>query len=173
MDKIKKTSINNSDGLTLIEVTVAVFIFSFFITAFMTGQGNNILSSARMKDDMILKDLAQMQYNLTLLDPPDFSRPVVDGKKETKAFKDYPGYQYTLLYKPVYIPDIDKILGSEGDENDPDKQMRKKIMKEFKDNMEKLVWQISITVMNKATKASFEIAGWTYYPDAKVKFKGL
>lgn len=173
MDKVKKTSIYNCDGLSLIEVTVAVFLFSVFITAFMTGQGNNILSSARMKDDMILKDLAQMQYNLTLLDPPDFSRPVVDGKKETKSFEDYPGYQYTLLYKPVFIPDIDKILGTETDREDPDKQMKKRIMQEFKENMEKLVWQISITVTNKTTKATFEIAGWTYYPEAKVKFKGL
>ncbi len=173
MDKVKKISICNSDGMTLFEVMVAVFLFSVFIMAFMTGQGNNILSSARMKDDMILKDLAQMQYNLTLLDPPDFSRPVVDGKTETKTFEDFPGYEYTLLYKPVFIPDINKILGNDGDREDPDRQMKAKIMQEFKENMEKLVWQVSISVMNKATKATFEIAGWTYYPDAKVKFKGL
>jgi len=170
MGKRIKT-LSNNDGMTLMEVMVAVLIFSVFITAFMTGQGNNILSSARMKEDLLLKDLAHMQYNLTLLDPPDFSREIKDIKTETKAFKDYPGFEYTLSYVPVFIPDVEKILGtSEEDRNDPNRAMRKQIMLEFKENMERLIWQISIVVRNKQTQGSFEVSGWLYNPEANVRF---
>ena len=174
MDQIKKKIFSNRSGMTLMEVMIAVFLFAVFITAFMSGQGNNILSSVRMKDDLYLKDLAEMQYNLTLLDPPDFSKPLVDKKTETKTFEDFPGYEYTLTYQQIFIPDVEKILGVSAEEqNDPNRQNEKKVLEEFKNNMEKLVWQISILVTNKETKMSYELAGWTYYSDAKVIFKGF
>lgn len=159
--------------MTLIEVMIAIFLFAVFITAFMTGQGNNISSSFRMKDDLILKDLAENQYNLTLLDPPDFSRPIADIKSEKKSLKDHPGYEYTMSYKQIFIPDVAKIMGTKEDPNDPDQQNRKRVIQEFKDNMEKLVWQVSVVVRNKATGASFEVSGWTYYDKARVAFKGF
>ena len=163
--------LKNQDGMTLIEVMVALLLFAVFISAFMTGQGNNVLSSGRMREDLLLKDLAHMQYNLTMLTPPDFSQEFKEPKKETKTFKEYPNYEYTMSYVPVFIPDISKILGESDEErDDPNRAMRQQIMQEFKENMERLVWQVSISVRNKETDDSFEIAGWLYNPNANVRF---
>lgn len=169
LDKIAATE----KGISLVEVMIAIMLFAVFITAFMTGQGNNVMSSYRMKEDLKLKRLAEMQYNLTMLDPPDFSRPLADTKSETKPFEDYPGFEYTMSYRQIFIPDIGKIMGEQEDPNDPDRQNRRKIMQEFKDNMEKLVWQLSIEVRDKNSGNSFVLAGWVYYDKAKVAFKGF
>jgi hypothetical protein len=175
--KLKKSPfkiIQNNDGLTILEVMMATVLFAVFIVAFTTGQGNNVMTSIRMREDLRLKDLAQLQYNRTLLEPPDFKTPIVDEKKETKAFEDYPNYEYTFSYKPVLIPDVDKIMGApEGENQSGEKQARARIMKEFKSNMEKLIWQIKIEVKNKISGNTFEISGWTYFPEANVQFKGI
>lgn len=174
MDKVKGLKkLLNSEGIGLIEVMISITLFAIFITAFMTGQGNNVMSSYRMKDDLKLKELAQTQYNLTMLDPPDFNRQLAEPKSETKPIEDEPGYEYTMSYKQIFIPDISKIMGEQENPNDPDRQNRKRIMQEFKDNMERLVWQISIEVRNKNSGATYEIAGWVYHSEAKVAFRGF
>ena len=164
---------NAKSGMSLIEVMIALAIFAVFATAYSVGHNGSLATSANMQGDLKLKDLAEMQYNLTLLDPPDFSKPVADVKKVTKSFKDYPDYEYTMSYKQIFIPDITKILGEQDDPNDPERQNRKKIMQEFKDNMERLVWQISLEVRDKRNNATFLLSGWTYYAKGQVKFKGF
>ena len=63
--------LKNEEGMSLIEVITAVFLFAIFITAFMTTQGNNITTSIRFKDELALKDIAEIQMQELILNPPE------------------------------------------------------------------------------------------------------
>ena len=46
----------NNSGFSLIEVLIAISIFSIFTVSFVTGLGYNLLDSSSLKDEMVLKD---------------------------------------------------------------------------------------------------------------------
>jgi formamidopyrimidine-DNA glycosylase len=54
---------------------------------------------------------------------------------------------------------------------DDDKQqiLEQRIFKVFKENMEKILWQIEVTVQNKQSKEQFKLSTWIYNQNADVK----
>ena len=167
--------IQNEKGMTLIEVIIATMLFSFFILAFMQGQGANILSSSRIKQDLMLKDLAEMKINELIINPPEFQESLTSAGKETKKFEDFPDYQYTVEFKKISVPDYTKLTGEQDDEteNSAAKQLEKRIFGVVKENLEKIIWQVQVTVENKETEEIFELSSWIHNPQAKVQINGL
>jgi hypothetical protein len=47
--------------------------------------------------------------------------------------------------------------------------MENKISKVFKENMEKMIWQVEVTVKNKTNDSSFKLSTWLYNPNADVQ----
>ena len=94
--------------------------------------------------------------------------------KETKDFENAKDYQYTIEYKKFFVPDMNKITG-EGEAESKDKeetqqaQMEKRIFKVFKDNMEKMIWQVEVSVKNKTNDSSFKLSTWLYNQNADVQ----
>jgi prepilin-type N-terminal cleavage/methylation domain-containing protein len=169
--------IKNDKGMTLIEVTIAIFLFAVFITAFMTGQGDNISDSIEFKGELLLKDIAEMKMNETIINPPQDFRPtagkinVNEEKKKFEQIEEYPDYQYAVQLFKVTIPEFEKITGKTEEENNPnqDQAMQKRIFDNFKRNMEQLVWQIIITVEHKPSGATYDLSTWYYNPQGRIQ----
>lgn len=175
--RLNDSIIKDQKGMTLIEVTIAIFLFAVFITAFMTGQGDNISDSIEFKGELLLKDIAEMKMHETIINPPQDFRPgagkvnVAQDKPKFENIEEYPDYRYAVQLFKVSIPEFDKITGQAEDENNPnqDQTMQRRIFDNFKRNMEQLVWQIIITVEHKPSGASYDLSTWYYNPQGRIQ----
>jgi type II secretion system protein I len=167
--------IKKEDGLTLVEVLTAVAIFTFFITAFVISQGQNLSDSANLRDEIMIKRIAENVINEIIVHPPELKDSLA-LTPEKKSVESNPDYVYTLTWKKFEVPDFNKLSGASGEESEEDKaqsQANGKLFEIFKKNAEKLLWQLEVTVKNKETGFSYTITSWIYNPDAKVKIEGL
>lgn len=165
-------------GFSLLEVMIAITLFAFFITAFLTSQGYNVSDSALSEEQLMLQSLAERKINELVLDPPKFSN-VTENLKETKNFeeKEFASYEYTLEMKKLTFPDFAQLFANKGaaDEEASDAyegryfnqgqgsggrnaQLEKMVFEELKKNIEKIIWQARVTVTNKETKYSFTLS---------------
>jgi type II secretion system protein I len=167
----RDTLLKSNKGFTLIEVMIAMVIFTVFATAFVTGQGYNLLDSGKLKDELLLKDIAENKINDIIVNPPEL-RDSLTLAKETKDVEDHPDYTVTVEYKKFFVPDMNKITGDaevKDKEESAQDQMEKRIFKVFKDNMEKIMWQVEVTVKNKSGDSSLRLSTWLYNQNADVQ----
>jgi len=166
----ERKKLNNQSGFSLIEVVIAIALFTVFAVVFVTGQGYNLLDSAKLREDILLKDLTENKINELIINPPEF-RDSLTLAKEVKVFEKFPDYEYSIEYKKVFIPDMNKITGQSAEEKDEEKtqsQMEKRIFSIFKENMEKMIWQVSVTVKNKLSNESYQLSTWMMNHNAEV-----
>ena len=165
-------------GFSLLEIMIALFVFTIFFTAFGTSIGFNLFQSTLMKERIVLKELCQRKINELVISPPAFG-PGLTMKPETKKFEDkdienVDDYIYTIEYKQFKLPDMGKIMGTgkeEGEEGGGGAAalIQKKIYGIAKKHMERLIWQAKVTVENKISKNKFTLSTWLYNSKAKVK----
>ena len=177
MAKAKELKILSNDlGMTLLEVMISLAIFSVFIVSYMASQGYSIKDSTDLREDIKLRELCLQVIDETTVDPPVF-RESLTLSPETKKFEDDEKYTYTKLWKRLTIPDIQKIQGSDPleQEGKQDQQgaLQKRIYDNVKKNLEKMVWQLEVTVKSEITENKFVLSTWFYDDKAKVQFDGL
>ena len=137
----RKVILTNQKGFTLIEVMIAIAIFSIFATVFVTGQGYNLLDSSKLKEDILLKDLCENTINEVITNPPELKDSLTISK-ETKDFEKNPNYSYTIEYQKFFVPDMSKIAAKEDEKDDnSQKDLEKRLYAVFKENMEKILTQ--------------------------------
>ncbi len=168
----------NQQGFSLIEVLIAITLFAFFVTAFLTSQGYNVSDSQLSEEQLFLQQLCERKINELYLDPPKFQN-LISGLKETKTFEesDLAGFEYTLEIKKLTIPDFAQLFGQkdamseDGKEayegnymNQSDSQrnsgLEKLVFDELKKNIEKIIWQARVTVTNKESNYSYTLSTW-------------
>lgn len=169
--------INNNKGFSLLEVMIAITLFAFFVTAYLTSQGYNVEDSRLSEEQLILQQLAERKINELILDPPKFSNATANTL-ETKTFEEseFKNYEYTLEIKRLTIPDFAQLFAQkenttddardayDGDYfNDATKSQRngnleKLVFTELKKNIENILWQARVTVRNKETKYNFTLS---------------
>lgn len=159
----KRKIIKSQAGFSLVEVIMAFTLFSVFITAFMVSQGGNITRSTIMQEDLILHNLCERKLNEQLVDLPKFTNATKNDVK-TGNFKQEgrKHYKYKIEFIPLELPSLkDVLLPKEEDaqegQNDKIKAM---IYEKLQKNLEKIVWQLKVTVTNSETKYSYELATW-------------
>lgn len=162
----------NQSGFTLMEVMIAIAIFAVFSTVFVTGFGYNLLDSGHLKEDLVLKDLCENKINDIITNPPTLNDSLTLSK-ETKDVENNPNYQTIVEYKKFFVPDMTKIADtnneSQSDEDNQQAAMEKRIFTVFKENMEKMIWQVEVTVKNKLSGDTFKLDAWLYNQNADVK----
>ena len=186
MDKSLK--FHNQKGFSLIEVLIALTLFAFFVTAFLTAQGYNVSDSQLSEEQLQLQQLCERKINELFLDPPKFQN-ISSGLKETKTFEedDLKGFEYTLEIKKLTIPDFAQLFGQKGGVSQEGKDayegdylsekssgqrnsgLEKMVFEELKKNIEKIVWQARVTVTNKETKYSYSLATWLTNYNEKIQ----
>ena len=171
--RLKINLLNNQSGFTLVEVMIALTLFAVFTTVFIMSQATNQNNSSVMSEDIKLHNLAEMKINEILLDPPEFTN-ATDNTKESKAFdiEGYKIYKYTIEYKKLEIPNLNELSGKEEDD-DPSGESRnnaiqKMVFQKLKENMEKILWQVKVTVENTETQYAYELTSWISNPEAKI-----
>lgn len=171
MDKIL-TKIFNKHGFSLLEVLMAITLFSFFILAFVMSQGSGKSASILLKEDVTLHNLAELKMNEILINPPQFTN-ATENDVETKNFEleDYKHYKYKIEYKKLTVPDLTQLQNeSENqDENSTSNQsIQKMVFEKLKKNIEQILWQVRVTVTNTETDYSYELSTWLINEEANV-----
>ncbi len=167
----------NNQGFSLLEVMIAITLFAFFVTAYLTSQGYNVDDSRLSEEQLVMQQLAERKINELVLDPPKFTNATAN-LKETKTFEeaDFKGYEYTLEIKKVTIPDFAQLFSqkdattdeardsyegdyyNEGTSNQRNAALEKMIFEELKKNIEKVLWQARVTITNKETKYNYTLS---------------
>ncbi|MBK26898.1 MAG: hypothetical protein CME70_23045 [Halobacteriovorax sp.] len=166
-----KKIVKNESGLTLVEVMVALLIFSFFIVAFVITNGANLTYSRNFKDELKLRDLAVGIINETIVNPPELTEGLTLSP-ETKKFENEKDYSYTITWKKFELPDFTKMSGEENSD-DPRQAFQKKVFEQVKENMEKMVWQLAVEVKSENTNMTYRLATWVYNEKAAVSLSGF
>ena len=134
-------------GLTLIEVMIALAIFSTFILVYMGTERNNSLDSTRLWQNHTLQFLTSSKLNEVLLNPPPLEKSLTlrDEKKnfEQEAYKEY---TYTLKWRPLELgEDFHKQIIPESLPEDQLQAVRP-IVKLMTKNIKEILWQVEVTV---------------------------
>jgi prepilin-type N-terminal cleavage/methylation domain-containing protein len=167
MDKRLEQIISSQKGFTLVEVMIALTLFALFVTAFIMSQGSNITMSAQMSEDLIVSSLAERKMNEILIDPPEFTN-ATENDVETKNFEQegFKKYKYTIEYKKLEIPDLSQLMGkANSDEeapnpNDQNDSIKKMVFQKLKKNIEKVLWQVRVTITNTETDYKHDVTTW-------------
>ncbi len=168
MNGLKK----NSSGFALIEVMIALFLFAVFMAVFATTQGYNLSDSFNMKEELIMTELAKNEINKILLDPPKTITPgLFLGQGDTKTVEGNEAYERTIKYKEFFIPDFNKLQGVESGQSSSGYEA--KIYQEVKTNLEKLLYQVEVTVKNKNTGFKYTLSTFLLNGSAKVQLMGF
>lgn len=164
----------SSRGFSLLEVLIALTIFSVFAAVFVTSQGYNLANSELLREELLLRELCANKLNDIITKPPEF-RESLTLSFEVKTFEEYKDYEYKIQYKRFKIPNLNKIMGKEEDNSDSDDDggLKTKVMENVIKNIEELVWQVEVTVKNKKTNFNYALTSWLFNHQAKVEFSGF
>jgi len=166
---------------------IAVTLFTIFASAYLVSQGYNMSDSALSEEQLKLHALCERQMNEVLINPPVYNN-ALENVKETKPFEDdeFADYNYTIEWKRLKVPDFGKIFTAQGDaqgteESNDNKyydqdsgtarneSLEKMVFDKLKENIEKIMWQVRLTVTNKETKYSYSLSRWVTNYDEPVQ----
>lgn len=165
-----------AEGMSLLEVMIAMAIMAVFSTVFISGIGSNIFSSSEIRSDITIFELAQMKINEIIVTPPPLRETLLTETKDEKEFEEFPGYFYSVLLQKITIPDYASFVETDGSEDiHPDKnsEIKQKIVETVVENMQKLIWQIEITITHRESNRSHTVSSWLYNNKAKLKLGGF
>lgn len=159
---------NNQKGFTLIEVMIALAIFGVFIVAFVSGQGGNILDSTTMREEQRMFTLANNKLSEIINNPPEFSESLTSNI-DTKTFEEEQNYEWSVEFKKFEIPEFAAASGQE--EVPAEQETQNRIYSRIKENLEKMLWQVRVTVKNKETGQTSSLSTWLQNDKATVRFQ--
>lgn len=161
-------------GFTLLEVLMAMTIFSFFIMAFMLSQGFNITSSTRMAEDVRMHNLCERMINESILNPPKFTN-ATENDVVSKNFSEegIKHYKYTIKYKKMEVPDFATLIGKTEEQateevSSNEDALKKLVYDKLKKNVEQIIWQLQVTITNTETDYKYSLSSWVINPEAKM-----
>lgn len=180
-----------SHGFTLIEVTIAMTVFAIFASSFLISQGYNVSDSELSEEQLKLHMLCEKKMNELIINPPKFTNALQDTK-ETKTFEeeDFTNYSFTIEWKKLKVPDFAKLFAAQGENkgegddaapandsdyfNDSQKSQRNStietmVFTKLKENLEKILWQVRLTVTNKENKTTYTLSRWVTNHDEPVQ----
>ncbi len=173
--EIKKTKLNG--GFTLLEVMIAMTVFSFFYVAYYVAQNQNVASSVIIREEIKLKELCTKKINEIIVKPPQFKESLT-LTAEVTTFEEDKNYEARVTYKRLKIPDIKKIMGKEEEDDEGSNSdsgtsgIEQTFMNKIKENMQEMIWQVEVQVVNKETKANYTLSTWLQNTEAQVKDLG-
>ncbi len=180
----KKQEIKNpsylSAGFSLLEVMIALTVFSLFVTAFMATEGYNVADSAVLNKELILKKLCQNKLNEIIINPPRLEESLTTAPQQGNfTLEGHPDYEFTIEYQRLKIPDLsggnssdsETSANGENSTENQDQILEKMIFENIKKNMEELIWQVRVSVKEKGTGYNYSLSTLIDNPRAKVQIR--
>lgn len=161
-------------GFSLIEVMIALAIFSVFITAFVTSQGFNISDSAGFKSNVRLQMMTELKLNEIVASPPELSERLT-LTPETGDMEEDANYSFQITYKIFELPDFEKINDTNAAERiSPEMlELQRRVYDNVKNNIKELLWQVEVVITDKTTAETYSASTWLYNEPAQVQFGGF
>jgi hypothetical protein len=155
---------------------VAFVLFSIFYVVFIASQGDNILDSQYVAEELKLHNLCENILNDILVAPPVLNDSLTNTP-QVKKFEDseLADYDYMIEYKRFEIPNIFQINNEEESEEEQEEQNNSNnqylglIFEQIKNNIKEAIWQIQVTVKNKQNNTIFTLSSWLRNPDARIQ----
>ena len=176
--------LKSESGFSLLEVMIAITLFAFFISAFLSSQGYNVADSVTSEQQLELHTLAERTMNELLINPPKFTN-AQKNSIETKKFEEsqFSNFEYDLEIKKLEIPDFGQLFGQQAqsaenaesdyynsaNKNNRNAGLEKVIFEQLKKNIERMLWQVRITVRNKETGMSYSLSSYITDYNQKVQ----
>lgn len=166
---------SNAQGFSLFEILVAIIIFAYFSLSYVSIKFNNTNQRILANRKSILSQLCKNKFNEMIINPPHYEAALVLSPK-TGDFSDigYPDYTFKVEYKKFKLPDIRKILGKSGKEKESEKGQQgfeRIILDSMKENMERMIWQIRVSVKQKSFDNEMSLSAWVNDPKQKITFQ--
>ncbi len=171
--------LKNHKGLSLIEIMMALTIFTTFAVFFIGTQQFQVKRAITARNKIDLMYLCDLQLKRTLLDPKKISSlSMTDSSPDstTGVFPaPYQDYSYTIEYFKFFFPPVDQlqsfnIEGMEGMNLQMD-NASSRILKNTKELMEKNMVQLRVSVVDNKTQEKVSLQTWITVPiDASTKF---
>ena len=164
--------IKNQNGFSLIEVMVALVIFSVIALPMIFTQSANIQSSINMNSDLTLHNLAEMKMNEVLVGPKEFTNATendVDGGNF--EIDGYQEFKYEVRITKIEFPNFSELIGKteeEGQDDNAQDSIQKLIFEKMKKNIEEIIWQVNVIVTNPGTGDTYELNSWINKSNAKI-----
>ena len=167
----------NENGFTLLEIMIAMTVFSMFVTAFVVSQGNNLADSSNMRFEYQLKNLLEKEVNEIVINPPEFTPGLlITNENDYKTIEDFEEYEKKVEWFEFLLPDLSQLNKKEGSEDSESSQqdnIQTKITESVSKNLKLLLWQLRVTIRHKETQKQMEATTWLVNQKAKVKFEGF
>ncbi len=164
-------SAHSQSGFTLVEVMIAMAIFAVYVTAIVLTQTTNVNDSARMAEDLKLHNLAELKMNETLIADLKFTN-ATENDPESGAFEieGFKNYKYLVEFKKLELPEFEAIMGKSEEDNAQQEVdvLKKTVYTKMKKNIEKIIWQVKVTVTNSLTGAKYELNSWVNDKNARI-----
>jgi prepilin-type N-terminal cleavage/methylation domain-containing protein len=165
--------LKNKRGFSLMEVMIAITIFTTFITVFVITNASNLTDSMLLREEITLRELCEDKVNELVLNPPEF-REALTLSPETKTFEHNKKYKYSITYKRFIVPDLGKLTGtSEDDGGGESNAVQIALMKKVTDSMKEMVWQAEVTVTNTENDYFYTLSTWLYNEKAKIDMSAM
>lgn len=167
----------NQKGFTLLEIMIAMTVFAFFTTVYVISQGNNLADSANMRKEFELKNILESQINEIIINPPDYTPALLlSTENDYKTIEDFDQFEKRIQWFEFKLPDLSQLISgsaspSEGD--NAQESIQSKIFENVSNNLQKMIWQLKVTVRNKETKETMEATTWLINNKAQIKLEGI
>ena len=161
-------------GMSLLEMMIAMAIAAMFGVALLTGIGGNVFRSEEMRMELKVVELLEMKVNELILDPPKFSESLLEEFTDEKEFEDFPGYVYSVKMHPFMLADYLAALGQgpESESFEDGGELYRRVFNLVSKNVEKMVWQVEVTVTHSASKHSQAVSTLLHDRDAGIQWDG-
>ena len=161
-------------GMSLLELMIAMAITAIFGVVLLSGIGGNVFRSEEMRAELKIMELLEMKVNELVLDPPNFKETLLTEFEDEKKFEDFPDYVYSIKMHPFMLSDYLASLGQgpESEEYEEQGELYKKIFNLVSKNVQKMIWQMEVTVTHNPSNRSLSVSTFLYDRDASIEWEG-
>ena len=106
----------NKKGFTLLEIMIAMTVFSMFVTAFVVSQGNNLADSTNMRFEYQIKNLLEKEMTEIIINPPEFSPSLlITTENDYKTIENFEEFETKVEWFEFKLPDLSQLTqGAQG-----------------------------------------------------------
>lgn len=164
-------------GFTLLEIMIAMTVFSMFVTAFVVSQGNNLADSTNMRFEYQIKNLLEKEMTEIIINPPEFSPSLlITTENDYKTIENFEEFEAKVEWFEFKLPDLSQLTqGAQGDDesNNSADNIQTKIFENVSKNLQALLWQLKVTVRHKESQKQMDATTWLINEKAQVKLEGF